>query len=401
MRWALSLALVAPLMAVEIPAGTELSVRLTDRVASNVSHAKQVVHAVVISPVIEDGRILVPAGSTLTGTVKEATPAADKTRATMLLSFNELSEGKKVLKLSSAVASVDNARETVDPATGKILGILGSETLTSRIDQGINKLSQRYGGFAEVLQAAKSLVVKPVDPEIEYEPGVELTLKLTSPLEIPSVPADASRLQPFPSEPALIDLVNRHAFRTVAANSGQPSDITNLMFIGTEQQLRDSFEASGWSTAAALSGQSKLETARAIIEQRGYKEAPVSTLLWNGQPPLFVFQKGNNTFAQRHHLRIWQSNAVLQSLPVWICSATHDIGIDFSEQKETFIHRIDPRIDLERAKVASDLLFTGKVASLALVGRPEAPTHTQNATGDTIETDGKMVVILFASETPK
>ena len=315
--------------------------------------------------------------------------------------FNELVEGKQVSKLSAMVAGVDNARESVDPSTGKILGILGSETLTSRIDQGINKLSQKYGGFAEILQAAKSMVVKPVDPEVEYDPGVELTLKLTAPLELVAAPIDPLTLQPFPAESQLIDLVNRHAFRTFAANSGKPSDITNLMYIGTEQQLRENFDAAGWGTAAALSGQSKLETARAIIEQRGYKEAPVSTLWWNGQPPYLVFQKGNNTFAQRHHLRIWRSNAMFQDLPVWICSATHDIGIDFSEQNQTFIHKIDPRIDLERAKVTNDLLYAGKVASLALVERPEAPTLSQNATGDNLETDGKMAVILFAQSKPQ
>ena len=29
----------------------------------------------------------------------------------------------------------------------------------------------------------------------------------------------------------------------------------------------------------------------------------------------------------------------------WVCAATHDIGIEFSEENRTFIHKIDPRID--------------------------------------------------------
>jgi hypothetical protein len=44
-----------------------------------------------------------------------------------------------------------------------------------------------------------------------------------------------------------------------------------------------------------------------------------------------------------------------------VCSATHDVGIDFSERDRTFIHKIDPRIDHEPAKVVNDLLFTGMV----------------------------------------
>ncbi|MES1262041.1 MAG: LssY C-terminal domain-containing protein, partial [Acidobacteriota bacterium] len=61
----------------------------------------------------------------------------------------------------------------------------------------------------------------------------------------------------------------------------------------------------------------------------------------------------------------------------------------------TFIHRIDSNIDRERAKVVSDLLFTGAVRSLALVGRPDLPTGVSNATGDVLTTDGQMAVLLF------
>jgi len=45
--------------------------------------------------------------------------------------------------------------------------------------------------------------------------------------------------------------------------------------------------------------------------------------------------------------------------------------------------------------VVNDLLFSGRVAGLALVERPTAPTSSQNATGDNLETDGRMVVLLL------
>jgi hypothetical protein len=81
--------------------------------------------------------------------------------------------------------------------------------------------------------------------------------------------------------------------------------------------------------------------------------------------------------------------------PVWVIAATHDTGINFSEQNRTFIHKIDSAIDRERAKVVTDLLFTEMVQSLALVDRPGVPQHSENATGDTLETDGKMAVLLL------
>jgi hypothetical protein len=167
------------------------------------------------------------------------------------------------------------------------------------------------------------------------------------------------------------------------------------MFLATEAELRAAFDKAGWSTAARLSTQSKLETARALIEARGYKEGPMSVLLLEGQPPDLAYQKGNNTFAQRHHLRIFRRPGAFDGKPVWVCSSTHDIAIDYSERDRTFIHKIDPQIDRERAKVVNDLIFTGAIRSIALVERPDIPKNATNATGDSLQTDGGMAVLLF------
>ncbi|HZL56439.1 MAG TPA: LssY C-terminal domain-containing protein, partial [Bryobacteraceae bacterium] len=204
-----------------------------------------------------------------------------------------------------------------------------------------------------------------------------------------------AKLQPFPDQAALVGLVNRQPFRTIAAEPPRPSDMTNVMFIGTEAEVRSAFEKAGWSSAVRLSMESKLETARALIEDRGYKEGPMSVLLLDGHPPDFSLQKGNNTFAQRHHLRVFRRPGTFAGKPIWVCSSTHDTGIDYSDRDRTFIHRVDPKIDAERAKVVSDLLFTGLVRSLALVDRPEVPTDASNATGDVLQTDGRMAVLLF------
>jgi hypothetical protein len=223
-----------------------------------------------------------------------------------------------------------------------------------------------------------------------------MTVRLTAPLEVASPAAGATpKLAPISDEAGLLALVEKQPFQTVAQQPPKPSDITNLMFIAVEPTLRKAFEAAGWSSAAALSGQTKLETFRALAELRGYKEAPVSILLLDGRPPDLVFQKQNNTFAMRHHLRIWRRPETYKDRPVWVCAATHDTGLDFSEQNRTFIHKIDPQIDRERAKVVNDLLLTGTVESLAVVDRPKVPTSSQNATGDALSTDGRQAVLIL------
>jgi hypothetical protein len=394
------LALAAGLAAanLEVPAGTEIQIRLESKVASNSSKAKDAVSAMVIAPVLVDGRMLVPGGAKVTGEVKEARAASQTgDRAMVDLHFAQVEIGKSKTALTAQVSGVDNARESVDE-NGQIQGIVSSETLSSRIDQGLAKLQEKYGGLAGVLQAAKGAIVKESVPDIVYDAGVEMTLKLTAALQIPeSVAAQASgpKLAPVAEEDKLAEMVNQQPFRTNAQKPPLPSDMTNLMFIGTEQQVTGAFEAAGWSTAEALSSKSKLETARAIIEDRGYKEAPVSVLMLDGHPPDLVFEKQNDTFAQRHHLRIWRRPVTFQGAPVWVCAATHDIGIDFSPEDRTFIHKIDSKIDRERSKVVNDLVGTGKVKSLELVERPGVPEHSRNATGDDLETDAAMAVVIF------
>jgi LssY C-terminus len=236
-------------------------------------------------------------------------------------------------------------------------------------------------------------MVKDTDASISYPAGTEMTIKLTSAIDVK--PGTPRRLTLFANETALANLVNRQPFQTYATNPPVKSDISNLMFVGSRETLMAVFTEAGWANAEALNDRSKFKTAQAIIEQRGYKEAPVSVLILDDRPPDLVYQKGNNTFAARHHLRIWRSPDTFQGQPVWISSSTHDVGIDFSEQSMTFIHRIDPNIDAERAKVVNDLLFTGHVKSIALVPRPKVPQHGKNATGDNLDTDGAMAVLVL------
>ena len=187
----------------------------------------------------------------------------------------------------------------------------------------------------------------------------------------------------------------REPFQTTAQSPPKPSDITNILLIGSLESVQKAFGDAGWSAAAGLNAQAKFETFRALAEARGYSEAPVSVLLLDGKPPDFVFEKLNNTFAQRHHLRVWRRPATFQGRPVWAIAATHDTGISFSEQDRTFIHKIDSQIDRERAKVVNDLLFTGRVQGIELMDRPNVPQHGQNATGDSLDTDGMIAVLLL------
>ena len=172
--------------------------------------------------------------------------------------------------------------------------------------------------------------------------------------------------------------------------------MTNFLFVGEEEHLRAAFTTAGWLPALATTLKTEAATFFAVCERHAYGEAPVSILLLDGRKPDAVFQRQNNTFAKRHHIRIWRRPQSWQGRPVWAGAGTHDIGIVFSREARTFTHKVAPDVDLERAKVTNDLSFAGAVAAKALVPRPAAPREFGNATGDSLRTDGAMAVLVLS-----
>jgi hypothetical protein len=381
--------------AARLPSGTPIQIRLTKEMSTSTAKAGDAFEALVIAPVVVNGGIVMAAGPTVTGHVMQVTAAVNPDDQAMLaLSFDEIRDiqGKQA-NISAKLTGVDDARESLD-SDGRIQGIVASKTGSGRLDQGINKVAEKYPSFADLLNTVKQAVLKDADANIDYKPGAEMTIALTKPLEWTGT-VESPVIASIEPQDQLFRLVNSQPFRTATEKDERPSDITSLMFLGSRQQIEDAFQKAGWTPAAKLNDQSKLETFRAMAEMRGYQEAPVSVLLLNGRPPDLVFEKTNDTFAARHHLRIWQRPGTFSGKQIWVCSATHDTGISFSEENRTFIHKIDPRIDLERAKVVSDLLFTGLVRGLSLVDRDGLPQNMFNATGDALQTDGSMAVVSF------
>lgn len=395
MRFGIGLLIMGTACAVQVPSGTQMQIRLTGAVNTASAKVDQTFDAVVIAPVVAGKQIVIAAGVRVKGHVKEVKAAVNPDdQAVLALGFDQISDsrGRKAL-VAARLVGVDNARESIDK-DGRILGIIASQTGSGRLDQGINKVSEKYSGLGELLGTIKQAVVKETDANIDYQAGVEMTIEVTKPLNWTGDAAgpNVRAVEPQTELPAL---VNRQPFRTNAAKPPKESDITNILFLGRRQDLENAFQEAGWSAAEQLNAKSKFETFRAMVEQRGYKEAPVSVLYLDGRAPDLVFQKQNDTFNSRHHLRIWRRPEEFHGKDVWVGSATHDTGIDFSEENRTFVHKVDGDIDHERAKVVNDLLFTGLVNGLSLVDRPAVPVSLFNATGDKIETDGRMVVIGF------
>ena len=400
MKWWLSPAFVSLTLAraATLPVGTELQVRLTTEVSSKERSGEPISAQLLIS-VYVGGDAVLGAGTRITGNTADVTPyraATDDSPeqpATVRLQFTRLIDSTgHAQEIYCVLADVDNARETVD-STGMVTGILSSQTYAAQIEKGLSKIESRYQQFGQILGGVKGAFLKDVDASIDYKPGTDLRLRLTRAMDWSGRTGPGATVAPVNPADTLASLVATQPVRTVAQSPPNPSDIVNLMFIGSAAELEGAFRDAGWFSAEALSKESKMETARAIIENRGYNEAPMSILFLEGRPPDLTFQRQNNTFAKRHHIRIWQRPETFNGKPVWLAAATHDISISFSPVSKSFSHGIDSNIDAERAKVVADLLYTKRVRGLSIVERTGVPQNVTNATGDKLITDGNIAVL--------
>jgi hypothetical protein len=249
------------------------------------------------------------------------------------------------------------------------------------------------------MELGKFVVAEAEKPRIVYEPGVEMWLLLTSPLSIAGDPRPDLLREPAVLRPTerLRKLVASLPQRTETHRHVR-SDLINVAFFGTAEQLKTGFKSAGWMAAQDLDVRTDLKTFLAVADHHSYRQGPVSLLTINGAPPALVFEKEMNTFSKRHHIRLWQTGESYMGSPVWIGAATHDVGIDFSRKDRTFTHAVDPDIDLERQKIVDDLVFTDDVKAWGIIPRPTAPRNFQNATGDNLFTDGSIAAMALKTE---
>jgi len=99
---------------------------------------------------------------------------------------------------------------------------------------------------------------------------------------------------------------------------------------------------------------------------------------------------------------LWKAAGTWRGREIWIGAATRDIDFAYMRPGSRLTHKIEEDVDQERDKVAYDLAFSTCGNPLDWTNRPDFPRFTRNATGDPIETDGRMAVIqLNECESPR
>lgn len=394
----------------ETPQGPPLSVRLKTTLTSYKSLPGSSFLGVVTAPYLDRGRVLLPPGTTVYGTIRESKSVGlgfARERASLELDFSEyeLPDGRR-FPFNGTLCRIENAREEVT-AKGVVRGILAANSPQSLIGGvwhlpnfetlprsfiGMTGLGGRIataysaGPFAIAgLFLARCALIRMPEPEIRLPAGTEVRVRISH------LPEDAPRFEKPPEQPvpaALADWLTRRPFDVQKPNGNGAADIVNVAIVGSRADLMRAFRVSGWHQSEPLTRWSFARSYNAYSAQRGYATAPVSKLLYRGEEPHVVFQKAFNTISKRHHIRVWETDGV--DSDVWLAAATHDVGVEFNRGMR-FTHRIHPWIDQERSKVVDDLQFGGCADHVSYVDRPDARSESG------IHTDGRLAVVFLKS----
>ena len=190
-------------------------------------------------------------------------------------------------------------------------------------------------------------------------------------------------------------LVALQPLRAVAAKNGQPSDLTNVLLIGSAELVARAFVAAGWTRALPGAVKADAKAFLALADRHGYQPAPVSLLTLEGNSPDLVFENrttpspaattcgsgrvpaasAGGRSSWRRGRTTWESSSPLKKEPSPIGSI--------------------PQIDLERDKIVDDLVFAGAVELRAAVDRPSVSRSGTNAAGDRIETNGAVAALVL------
>jgi hypothetical protein len=397
--------IAAPFPKSDLSPGETMSLRLDAPVYSDRSRTGDPIEATVTYPLCiggeqlacKPGELLVPPGTKVNGTVLFAQKAPDKYwRPRLVLDFSNVvhSDGK-TSPLYARVIDVDNARETV--RNNEILGIIQphASMKMSIAMAAVGAVNPIAGYTIKAIQGVYGLSIR---REILFPAGTDIQIQIVR----PSILKEKTQWAGWPQLPLTPQLqaIASHAPARTRTKDGTPSDPTNLLFIGSREEILSAFNEAGWFEADPLTIGSAIKTAEVTMRQAGYSSAPVSTLTIDNRAPDLVFQKSLDTFAKRHHLRLWKLPETYEGRSVWVGAATHDISVDKARGGTKWSHRIDPHIDRERDWVESDLLFAGTGVGYVDVNRPDAPKITKNATGDQILTDGVLTVVAVSRAKP-
>jgi hypothetical protein len=184
-------------------------------------------------------------------------------------------------------------------------------------------------------------------------------------------------------------------------SAGIAGDPLNVGLVGDLNEIIRLMTAAGWTRADPLSIRSDFRIAESVALHRSYKNAPVSTLFYQGRREDIAFEKPIGTSAaRRHHVRLWKVlERGAEGRNVWLGAATLDRDVGFSRYTGQITHHIAPDIDAERQFILGELAGAGMVSTVYSVSGIGPTLNGRNGEGDWYYTDGEIEIAVISPTT--
>ena len=188
--------------------------------------------------------------------------------------------------------------------------------------------------------------------------------------------------------------------RRIADKDGNAGDMVNFLLIGSEEQVKATFQAAGWVQVDRDTKEAVLQALVASLSKQAYLTMPMSQLYLYGRPQDFGFAHAEpiQVVTTRHHLRVWKSTLTVDGQPVWVGAATHDMGLERDQRNGKLTHHIDPNIDDERDFVSRSLIGTGYVTQHTQLTPSNPIKDEKTATGGSFHSNGEVLVLWLSSD---
>jgi len=377
-----------------IPSGQEFWIRLTDPVSTYSSKQGAAIQAMIIASPTCDNSPVFRGGTRLQGRithVRRVGLGVWHGSSAVTIDFDTVLAGEQSLAVKTRIEEVANGRETAK--RGVIQGVGGRATpqqvMTTRLLHLPFWNTEAYWIFL----LRRGVFPFSPEPEIYLPVGTDLRVRLMAPLELPEGMLETR--QDENTNDTEIDANIREKLLSLpirsVTHSGRPSDIVNLAFIGSRQQIETAFQAAGWTYGDSVSTWSVLREMRAFSSLNSYTHLPISNQWLAGKASDIRMEKSFDSYQKREHIRIWNEDGLERDL--WVSGAIRETGATWSLRTGRFIHHVDANLDAERDKVVRDLTLSGCVADVHRLQREESPEREKNASGDVLWTDGGIAII--------
>jgi hypothetical protein len=297
-----------------------------------------------------------------------------------------LTDGRKVTPDGSERGWKDLLRQFPDNSSpaGSLVARIGSDTAAVAFGVGASKTVPVTTTGELYLRINASSDLTPTG-------SFSVAVKLGRQPEQAKAQAAAESVSAMALSPTLFASIPRR----VEDQQGNPGDMVNFALIGTQGQVDQAFQNAGWVKVDSTKEDAVVHGLLATLQHKAYLEMPMSTLYLFGRPQDLSYARADpiTVAAERHHLRVWRTDQVVNGRPLWVGSSTHDIGFERDQRNDSVTHKIDPDIDKERDFIEQSFAAAGNLQSAAYVSPAHPLTSAKTATGGEFHSDGRVLVL--------